>query len=480
MSSKKLNQEIIDNLISINYPLYKNIVGLNTSYNKPFIECSAQEKRVIIDNIFDLEIISEMLKNIKKRLSLNKIEQNLKLNDMNSHERQINSSLNFQKEISEKSKNFEFEKEKELKNLEIQLQTDSTKIENIALELDNLTKLYSFLDKEKDIEIKINSLKEKNNILLDEKNSFTAEAKIINKQKEDLENNSICPFCGTDIKSSKQIQEHIKEINEKLINLKKEFDIIKNNYLETSNQLNNLEEIINKKNNLLKEIENKKEFKNIYLSNKENTLKSIDIVKKRVLNFDLDKIKNDLEILKSNYLLAKSEYDKITKEVIKDSILVNILNDSGIKSFFLTNMLPVLNNKINLYLAKFKFKFNIELNGELEEKIFNSKYVASYKQFSGGECKRIDVSILLSFIDMAKNLSNWSCNVLFLDEIFDNGIDEEGLGEIINSLKSMILETENVSINMITHKKISEDKNILWDHKYNVKKQIFSKIEEEK
>ena len=51
-----------------------------------------------------------MLKNIKKRLSLNKIEQNLKLNDMNSHERQINSSLNFQKEISEKSKNFEFEK----------------------------------------------------------------------------------------------------------------------------------------------------------------------------------------------------------------------------------------------------------------------------------------------------------------------------------------------------------------------------------
>ncbi len=478
LSSKKLNQEIIDKLISVDYALYKNIVGLNVSYNKPFLECSMLDKRNIIDNIFNIEVISKMLKNVKKRLSLNKIEQNLKLNDFNSFECQLESSNQFKNEINEKILNFEKEKEKEIKNLNISLNESKNKIDKLNLEILALEKENHELNISETINNKIEELKNNAKKYLDEKNELIAEAKLLNKQKVELEITPICPFCGTNLNSATHVQNHIKELKIKLINSKSLYEITSKKYNEISKELNELEVLNIKRINLLNGIKNKKEFKLIYESTLQNILKNIETVKNRVLDFDLIKIENDLLLLENNKINAKIEYDKITKDVINDTLLSKILNDSGIKSYFLTNMLPVLNSRINFYLSKFKFNFNITLNGELEPKIFNSRDTADYAQFSGGERKRIDISILLSFIDISKMISNWSCNVLFLDEIFDTGMDEDGLDIIINSLKETLLKNNDISINMITHKKINE--NVIWDYKYHIKKQIFSKIEEEK
>lgn len=479
LSSKKLNQEVINKLIGIDYVLYKNIVGLNN--NEPFLSCNTAKRRIIIDNIFDLEILSNMLKNIKKRLSINKVEQNLKLNDLTSFSRQLADNIQFQNDINLKILNFNTEKEKNLKKLNESLKSYTKEVNDTTKKINNLQNNYNQLQIDINIENTLNELKEQKQLLISKKAEIMAKAKLMNKQKNDLCNNTICPFCGTNLKSSEHIQTHINQIKTELIESKKQFSIIDSEYIDICKKIDNIESTLNQKEKILQEIKNQENINKIQISNVNTILDNIKNTENRQLDFDIDKIKIKIDELEKNKNNVEKEYNTITENVSNDNTLVKILSDDGIKSYFLQTILPILNNRINIYLKKFNFEFSINFNSELEPTISNNRNLADYSQFSGGEKKRIDVSILLSFIDIAKSISNWSCNVLFLDEIFDNGIDDDGLDTIIQSLKDVIINNENndkdISINLISHKKLNE--NMIWDHKYFISKLIFSKIEEQ-
>lgn len=467
---------MVNKLLAIDYSLYKNIVGLNN--NEPFLGCNSTKRRLIIDDIFNLEILSDMLKNIKKRVSINKVEQALKLNDFTSFSRQLTDNLQFENDINEKIINFNSEKEKELTILNESLKKSKEKISENTKILEKEKQEYTTLSIDNQLEDKLKILKEKNKNSINEKAEIMAKAKLLNQQKNNLSNNSICPFCGTNLKSSEQIQNHILEIKKELSISKDKYAKITKIYNDTLKEIENIENTLNKKTSLLQEIKNQESINKIQITNINTILTNIKNTQNRQLDFDLNKIKNKIEELEKSKKIAEKEYNDLTVKVTEDTTLIKILNDDGIKSYFLQSILPILNNRINIYLNKFNFKFNITFDGELEPTISNGRDLADYFQFSGGEMKRIDVSILLSFIDMAKMISNWSCNVLFLDEIFDNGIDDLGLDTIITSLKEVILNNENddISINLITHKKLNE--NIKWDHQYLISKLVFSKIEE--
>ena len=58
LSAKKLNQEEIDKLLGINYVLFKNIVAVASTYNKPFLMLSAGERRTLVETIFNIYAVS--------------------------------------------------------------------------------------------------------------------------------------------------------------------------------------------------------------------------------------------------------------------------------------------------------------------------------------------------------------------------------------------------------------------------------------
>ena len=101
----------------------------------------------------------------------------------------------------------------------------------------------------------------------------------------------------------------------------------------------------------------------------------------------------------------------------------------------------------------------------------------SYEQFSNGERQRLDMSILLSFFDISKNISNWSCSVLFLDEVLDSGVDQSGLANFLSVLNNIVNEenSSDIGIYLISHK--LQETNINFDSIVEVtKKQLFSEI----
>ena len=78
LSTKKLNQDEIDKLLGINLRLFKNIVAVAVTNNRPFLSLPIGDKRALIENIFNIDVLGSMCKDVKKRKTVNNTELDLK------------------------------------------------------------------------------------------------------------------------------------------------------------------------------------------------------------------------------------------------------------------------------------------------------------------------------------------------------------------------------------------------------------------
>lgn len=69
-SHKTLIQDELDKIIGVNYALFRQIICLSVLNNKPFLTLEAQEKRDILESIFNIKIFGKMLKTLKKNFSV--------------------------------------------------------------------------------------------------------------------------------------------------------------------------------------------------------------------------------------------------------------------------------------------------------------------------------------------------------------------------------------------------------------------------
>ena len=166
--------------------------------------------------------------------------------------------------------------------------------------------------------------------------------------------------------------------------------------------------------------------------------------------------------------------DNLHNDIDIKTNMIDILSETGVKSHFIKKLLPILNKKVNEYFDSFEMPFIFKFNESLEEEILaldgNS---TSYFACSEGEKKRVDISILLSFIDTIKEISNFDCNLLFFDELLDSAVDSENLGLIVNAIKEMTIKKPELGIYVISHRSHSG----IWDNIIEInKRNEFSEI----
>jgi DNA repair exonuclease SbcCD ATPase subunit len=75
-------------------------------------------------------------------------------------------------------------------------------------------------------------------------------------------------------------------------------------------------------------------------------------------------------------------------------------------------------------------------NNLVEKVITRTREVRDYNNFSSGEKKRIDLSILLALMDIAKVQNSVDTNILVLDEVLDTSMDNEGVESFLFFLKN--------------------------------------------
>ena len=223
----------------------------------------------------------------------------------------------------------------------------------------------------------------------------------------------------------------------------------------------------------------------IKVSNLEKTSldldKQIENVKSRELKIDLTNIKEEYSNKVETYKEDIKKLTTLNNDQKNYEIVSKMLSEDGIKSYFFKMLVPILNNNINEYLNLFDLPVAISFDETMQETISiigSSDKDVSYNSFSEGEKKRMDIAILLSFINTTKTISNWNCNLLTFDEILDSATDLNGLEKMLSSVKQLTLNDNQLCSYVISHKDSFQD---IYTRIIKIKKTNgFSKIEIDK
>jgi DNA repair exonuclease SbcCD ATPase subunit len=115
-----------------------------------------------------------------------------------------------------------------------------------------------------------------------------------------------------------------------------------------------------------------------------------------------------------------------------------MLKDTGIKANVIKQYVPIMNKMINKYLNALDFFASFNLDENFSEVIKSrNRDVLQYESFSEGEKLKIDLSILFTWIAIAKMKNTVSTNLLIFDEVTDAGLDNESSGHIVGILKDL-------------------------------------------
>lgn len=473
LSSKKLNQTEIDKLLGINQKLFKNIVGVAVTNNKPFLSMPIWEKRELIENIFNIDVLAEMSKEVKRRKTLEQSEEKLKITESSALEKQINDNKKYISDMTQYIANFNTNNENDKAT--------------VVARIDELNKIV--IKNQKNIKVatdKIIELQEKTKVEPDT-NAYSKtikslgisenEKKRIQKTLDQLKDNPLCPMCGSEL-SGEHTKKHIKELTE-------EIDRLTNTVIPQlkaeEDAYNALKKEYDANIAMIRNIEMRKSQEELSLNNSNGEInqcnKKLEEIDKRQCPFNLDEYKEKVKSLNEQMKELKKVITGLTHQIEIDKELIDILGDDGIKVYFFRKLIPILNQNINSYLKKFELPICLEFDEQMQETIINGRSDMEYDQFSGGEKTRIDMSVLLSFFNISRIISNWSCNLLFIDEILDGGIDKNGIEQFLATLYNIVSDNEKkLGIYLVSHK--IDDVKIEINKTIEIKKKgLFSELE---
>ena len=473
LSSKKLNQAEIDKLLGINQKLFKNIVGVAVTNNKPFLSMPIWEKRELIENIFNIDVLAEMSKEVKRRKTLEQSEEKLKITESSALEKQINDNKKYITDMTQYIANFNTNNENDKANVISRIDELKNIISknqnNIKVATDKIIELQEKTKVEPDTNAYSKTIK---SLGISEN-----EKKRIQKTLDQLKDNPLCPMCGSEL-SGEHAKKHIKELIE-------EIDRLTNTVIPKLKSEEDAYKALKKEYDaniaMIRNIEMRKSQEELSLKNSNGEInqcnKKLEEIDKRQCPFNLDEYKEKVKTLNDQLDELKKVIKGLTHQIEIDKELIDILGDDGIKVYFFRKLIPILNQNINSYLKKFELPICLEFDEQMQETIINGRSDMEYDQFSGGEKTRIDMSVLLSFFNISRIISNWSCNLLFIDEILDGGIDKNGIEQFLATLYNIVSDNEKkLGIYLVSHK--IDDVKIEINKTIEIKKKgLFSEIE---
>jgi len=431
-------QELLEKqILKLNYKSFTQIVVLGSSSFIPFMQLKAADRRIIIEDLLDIQIFSIMsllLKNrtIKNKDELSKLNSALELYENNIKVyNTILEDLKTDKSIRIK------ENLKDIEEHENQLEINKNEVETL-LET-NQTLSESISDK--------SIIQEKVNSLFDYEKSIK---KNIQKQFQNIEfyeNNVECGTCHQPL----EIEFRNSKVRES-----------QNREQEYTNALLKLTQEIEQREERLEEIE---KVNNNILSNQSDIskhqnsiqaiIKYVEKVTKQNLEIenkteDIENKKKNIKELKNNLQNTNTEKNILIEERYLHELASMMLKDSGIKTRIIKQYLPIMNKLINKYLSQLDFFASFNLDENFNE-IIKSRYrdEFTYSSFSEGEKIRIDLALLFTWRSIAKLKNSANTNLLILDEVFDSSLDSDGTEDFLKILNSL---SRDINVFIISHK----------------------------
>lgn len=139
---------------------------------------------------------------------------------------------------------------------------------------------------------------------------------------------------------------------------------------------------------------------------------------------------DQIETLKTNSIqvVDYEEYNYLVKLADHQDYLTKLLmnKDSFVRRRIIEQNISFLNSRLQYWIEKSGSQHSVEFLNDLSVDINLNGQSYDFKQLSRGERTRVIISLDLAFRDTYESL-NQNINVMFVDELLDNGLDSGGI-----------------------------------------------------
>jgi DNA repair exonuclease SbcCD ATPase subunit len=429
-------QKNIDELLGMTHTMFQHIVALNT-YTQPFLSLRANDQREIIEQLLGITILSEKAENLKEQIRLTKDQIQQETANIEaikrSNERIQQSISGLETKQSAWHRQQELDLEKIAKNI--------LELKNVDIDQELLQ--HSKLESYNTLSTRITSLN-KERATLD--TALDQAEKNYKKFLNNLEQLAahLCPACKEPLNNKKhqemkkeaannlnEAARYLKNIDEKLSKVVAELDEIGDINGRPTTFYDTFEEALKYQNNL-------------------NTLEAALIRRSE----EIDPYQEQIDELRHTALqnVSWNLVNELTLTKDHQEFLLKLLTnkDSFIRKKIIDQNLAYLNNRLTFYLDRMGLPHQVTFLNDLNVEITQLGQELDFDNLSRGERNRLILGLSWSFRDVWESLYQ-NINLLFIDELIDNGLDAAGVENALALLKKMARD-RNKNIYLISHK----------------------------
>ena len=429
-------QDAIERIIGMSHDMFKHVLALNT-YTEPFLSLKANDQRTIIEQLLGITLLSERADRIK--------ELNRQTKDaIQSEEFRIRAVQEANKRIEEQIVSLEkrrtmwFKKQQEDCAGFIQAVGDLEHI-NIDAEVQAHRDLEAFHTKKKAID-------EANRWIRQIAVDNAKQQKLLDKLQTEIAalDDHKCHSCGQDLHDNKQ--DELKQAKEELLR-ETALQLLANNTQEQEHRdtlislgelgvaptvfYDTLEDALNHRNTL-------------------STLRTSLATRQQ----ESDPYTEQISDMQGQALQVVS-YDhlnELTRVQEHQDFLLKLLTskDSFVRKKIIDQNLSYLNSRLTHYLDRIGLPHTVKFMNDLSVSIEELGRELDFDNLSRGERNRLILSMSWAFRDVWESLYS-PINLLFIDEMIDNGLDTQGVENALGLLKKMSRERHK-SIWLVSHR----------------------------
>lgn len=441
-SSHDYQSYIENSILRMTENTFRQIVVLGSTAFVPFMRLGSYHRRLVIEDLLEIAVFSNMHEVIKKRSGHLQTEFTNLLNQIKLIDNSIEHKNTAMTLLGSSNTDLI---EQNVKDINV-LKSAEEKLSNELSELLTRTKNH------------VNEIKKTNNELVKSKNEKIEMKDLVSKitqnknrvegEAEFFKTNDTCHVCYQNINDSSK--EKIAKVNNNKINefsggllkINKLIDSKTQTILSKNNKIDKFNDEILLANDLNTDL--------IALRVKQTTLVELNETLLVANTGDIKEIKASIVKYKKQLNSAEAKKAEYMNDVNTYLYISKTLKDDGIKSKIIKTYLPIINKLIRKYLDIMEFGIDFRF-----DEVFNETIMARYKDnfaygnFSEGQKLRIDLCLLFTWRELSRMKNSAATNLIILDEIADASLDIEGFDAF---LKVLNVDKANQCAIIISHK----------------------------
>ena len=429
-------QKDLDDLLGMSHDMFKHVVALNT-YTEPFLSMRANDQRVIIEQLLGITILSEKAESLKEMIKLTKdqvTQETANIEAARKSNEKIQVSIDGLLTRQSAWNNQHHQEIEKIARAIIELEGV-----DIEAELAKHAELKTYEEKS----AKLKSLNKERATL----DSAIAQAeRSVKKYASELAKlqDKKCHACDQELHDHKH-EEMTSEATTHLEEAQKYFDKVTADTVKIVKEIESIGEVAARPNTYYDSVEQALKH--------QNNLKSLE-TQLTIKDGETDPYQEQIDEL-TDTAMQEITWDTVnTLNTLKDhqEFLLKLLTskDSFIRKKIIDQNLAYLNNRLTYYLDKMGLPHTVMFKNDLTVEITQLGQDLDFDNLSRGERNRLILGLSWSFRDVWESLYQ-QINLLFVDELIDNGLDAAGVEGALAVLKKMSRERKK-NIFLISHK----------------------------